>query len=182
MREIANPHDKTISKTLRKQASRDLQKLGQELAQLPIEKLHVLPIDNELDAAITQLRNTKSHIARKRQMQYVGKLLRSRDVEELIEALTAFEQQSKTVVASQHRAEAWRDYLLEHADTGLQALLTHCQHIDRQQLRTLIRQTRQEIKHEKPPASKRKLYRLLHQTDQQTSLPDLPAPLETTSG
>ena len=174
MRDIGDPHDKTISKTQRKQASRDLQKLGRELMQLPDYKLAPLSLDNELLAAIKQLRNTKSHIAHKRQMQYVGKLLRSRDIEALIEALDQNDKQNKSVIASQHRAEHWRDYLLENTDQGLQKLLDQHESIDRQQVRTLIRQANLEIQRNKPPATKRKLFRLLHQADQIQPLPPIP--------
>lgn len=182
-----NPHDKTLSRTQRKLASKSLQQLGQQLAALRPSERQALQLPADIDAAVDDLNNMRSHIARKRQMLYLGKLLRRIDTGDIIQLLQHSEQQTRQQVASQHRAERWREHLLAQGDQALQMLLQQLlsnpdtdQATDQasalpepQQLRALLRQAQQQLRSGKPPAASRKLYRLLYATDQVHTLPPL---------
>lgn len=174
MTEIPDPHDKSISKTKRKEASQELQKLGRDIAELPKDIFNSLELDKDLRVEIERLRKTTSHVARKRQMQFVGKLLRRESAEPLIMALEQYQQRGRDQVARQHRTEHWRDYLLSNGDNGLAELVDGDPRTDRQAVRQLIRQATREAQQEKPPAASRKLFRLLHKQDLEQTLPELP--------
>src|SRR5690606_6038928 len=77
------------SKTQLKQQSHELQKLGEAVAELSAERLAAVPMPEALRLAIGELRRTKSHEGRRRQLQYVGKLMRSADEAALREAVAA---------------------------------------------------------------------------------------------
>lgn len=174
MIEILDPHDKSLSRTKRKEASQALQKLGRDIAELPKDIFNALALDKDLHTEIERLRNTTSHVARKRQMQFVGKLLRRENAEPLFIALQEYQQRGRDQVARQHRVEHWRDYLLSNGDAGLTQLVNAVPTTDRQAVRQLIRQATREAQQQKPPAASRKLFRLLHQQDLQQALPDAP--------
>ncbi len=178
-----DPHDKTLSRTQRKLAAKSLQQLGQKLAALPVNVRQTLDLPADIAAAIDHLNSMRSHIARKREMLYLGKLLRRIDSSEIMERLQQNEQQTRQQVASLHRAERWREHLLRHGDQALQPLLQHllaCRNTladdvlaEPQQLRALLRQAQQQARANKPPAASRKLYRLLFAIDQAQALPQL---------
>lgn len=176
-----DPHDKTLSRTQRKLASKSLQQLGQRLAALRDSERAALDLPADILEAVTDLNNMRSHIARKRQMLYLGKLLRRIDAGDIVHQLEHSEQQTRQQVASQHRAERWREHLLSHGDQALQSLLTHLlsstDHapaqplVEPQQWRALLRQAQQQLRAGKPPAASRKLYRMLYAADQAQPLP-----------
>jgi len=178
-----DPHDKTLSRTQRKLAAKALQQLGQRLAALRASERQALNLPADIEAEIDHLNSMRSHVARKRQMLYLGKLLRRMDTGDIIGQLDHSEQQTRQQVASQHRAERWREHLLCHGDQALQPLLQHllaCRNTladdvlaEPQQLRALLRQAQQQARAGKPPAASRKLYRLLFAIDQAQALPQL---------
>jgi len=178
-----DPHDKTLSRTQRKLASKSLQQLGQRLAALRDSERAALDLPADILEAVADLNSMRSHIARKRQMLYLGKLLRRMDTGDIIDQLDHSEQQTRQQVASQHRAERWRDHLLSHGDQALQSLLAHLLSVadsaseqpatEPQQWRSLLRQAQQQLRAGKPPAASRKLYRLLYAADQAQPLPPL---------
>lgn len=174
-----NPHDKSLSRTKRKEASKALQQMGQRLAALKPQQRASLSLDADILAAIDDLNSISSHGAHKRQMLYLGKLLRRIDASELIIMLEQFDQQARQLTAGHQRAEQWRDYLLEHGDQALQSLLAqqsanHNSLLTSQSVRALLRQIQQQQQAGKPAAASRKLFRLLHAADQQQPLPVLP--------
>ncbi len=79
------------------------------------------------------------------------------------------------MTARQHRSEAWRDFLLKSGDTALEQLLVQRRDADAQAIRQLIRNTHNEARREKPPASARALFRLLRDMDEKAPLPLLQA-------
>jgi len=174
MNEIPDPHDKSLSRTQRKLAAQALQQLGSDIAGLPTTVFNALPIDKTLRKEFEHLRKIKSHVARKRQMLYVAKLLRREDPEPLFAALDKYQQQGREQTARQHRVEQWREYLLKHGDTALSELVDARPQIDRQTVRQLMRQTQAEIARQKPPTASRKLFRLLHKADLLENLPNVP--------
>jgi len=136
-------HDEPPSKTRLKKQSHDLQELGEQVAALPASRLEGLPIEERLRDAIDELRRTRSFEGKRRQLQYIGKLMRAEDVEPLREAVAAFRLGSAQDTLAMHQAEAWRERLLAE-DEALQQWIAEYPGTDTQQLRSLVRSARKE--------------------------------------
>ena len=152
--------DAIVSKTKRKQEMLELQSLGAKLVELPESQLEEMPMEDALRDAVLEAKRIKSHEAKRRQMQYIGRLMRDVDAAPLRERLEAITGHSAQAAAQHRRLEAWRERLL--ADDGaLTAFAAEHPGADLQALRTLIRNTRKEQKEAKPPRSYRELFRLI---------------------
>jgi ribosome-associated protein len=126
-----------------KKQMQDLQELGEAVASLPVDRLDKLRIDDRLRDAIDELRRTRSFEGRRRQLQYVGKLMKSEDPEPLREAVASFRVGSATDTLALHQAEYWRDQLLAGDDALAEWVKNHPA-TDVQQLRSLLRAARKE--------------------------------------
>jgi ribosome-associated protein len=135
--------DERPSKTQLKQQSHELQTLGEQLAALSDERLAHAPMPDALREAIQTYRRTKSHEGRRRQMQYVGKLMRTADAEVLREAVAAAALGSARDTLLLHEAERWRDALIADDDALTRWAAEHPAG-DMQPLRALVRQARRE--------------------------------------
>jgi ribosome-associated protein len=152
--------DEIVSKTKRKQEMTALQTLGAKLVALPESQLAEMPMDEKLRDAVLAARRIRSHEGKRRQMQYIGKLMRNVDPEPLRERLDAIDGHSARAAAQHRRLEGWRERLL--ADDGaLTAFAAEYPDADIQAIRTLIRNTRKEQKEAKPPRAYRELFRLI---------------------
>lgn len=140
------------SKTQMKKAMHALQSLGKDLLELPDSRLQSIPMPDTLRLALQELKRTRSHEGRRRQLQYVGKLMRSADAEPLREAVAAQQLGSARDTLALHEAERWRDRLLASDDALTEWLARHPQS-DAQALRTLIRNARREAPAAAPPES-----------------------------
>jgi len=149
-----------VSKTVRKQEMLDLQKMGVELAALPLSQLENISIPEGLRKAILEAKKINSHGAKKRQMQYVGRLMREVDAAPIRAQLDALNSGSAQSAAAHRRLEAWREKLLAD-DEALTEFAIAFPGSDVQALRTLIRNTRKEQLEAKPPRSFRELFRLI---------------------
>ena len=132
-----------VSKTQLKKASHDLQDLGEAVVALPDDRLNGLPIDETLLYAIRQFRKTRSHEGRRRQMQYIGKLMRRTDPEPLREAVAAMDLGHAKDSLALHQAERWRAELVA-GDEALTGWTEAHPHSDVQQLRSLVRAARKD--------------------------------------
>ena len=132
------------SKTRLKKQSHELQSLGEALAELPDARLAALELPEILRDAIEQYRRTRSHEGRRRQMQYIGKLMRQTDETPLREAVAEAEIGSARQTLLLHECERWRDALLADDEA-----LTRWMHLhpesDAQHLRSLVRAARREV-------------------------------------
>ena len=126
-----------------KKQMQDLQELGEAVAALPVDRLDKLPIDERLRDAIDELRRTRSFEGRRRQLQYIGKLMKSEDLAPLREAVASYRVGSATDTLALHQAEYWRDQLLA-GDDALQKWVEAYPATDIQQLRSLVRSARKE--------------------------------------
>jgi len=129
-----------VSKSELKRASHALQDLGKKLAALPADLLARIPLDDQLLEAIAlakRIQNKRS--ALKRHYQFLGKLLRARDTDPIIAALTEIDQESQQSMQRHHRAERWRDRIIEQGNDAIDALLEEVERADRQKLRQLWR-------------------------------------------
>ena len=163
-----------ISKSQRKRDAHELLDLAKKLIAMPESRLNRMPMDDNLREEIEFASSIRAHGARKRQLMTVGKMLRKRDTEELIDAVNGIDQKNRQVNARFHHVEAWRDRLVEGTDQELSELLEQSPDINVQTLRQLIRNAKKEAKLGKPPAASRKLFKLLRETDEQSQLPALP--------
>jgi ribosome-associated protein len=163
-----------ISKSQRKRDAHELLNLAKKLIAMPESRLKRMPMDDDLREEVEFARNIRSHGARKRQLMTVGKMLRKRDTEELIDAINGIDQKNRQVNARFHHIEAWRDRLVEGNNQDLSELLEQSPDINVQTLRQLIRNAKKEAKLGKPPAAARKLFKLLRENDEQSALPVLP--------
>jgi ribosome-associated protein len=151
------------SKTRLKQQSHDLQKLGMALAELPDARLQQLGLPERLLDALLQYRSTRSHEGRRRQLQYVGKLMRDVDDAPLREAVAESKLGSARDTLLLHRAEAWRDALLADDEALTRWLHEHAD-CDAQHLRSLVRAARREAAlppEQRNPRAHRELYQFI---------------------
>lgn len=158
-----------VSKTQRKKEMHELQALGATLVELPLAQLETVELDEKLRQAVMEARGIRSHEARRRQLQYIGRLMREVDPEPIRNRLAALTGHSAQEVARHKRLEALREELLAD-DAALTAYVAAHSGADLQVLRTLIRNARKEQKEGRPPRSYRELFRVLRDLD-------TPAPL-----
>lgn len=156
--------DERPSKTRRKKEMHALQALGEELLALSKERLARVPMPEELLDAVREAQRITQHGARRRQLQYIGKLMRSVDPAPIREALDALAGNSREETARQHRTERLRTELL--ADEGvLQRIADNWPGADLQHLRVLRRNALREQEQDKPPRAFRELFRILRDLD-----------------
>lgn len=151
------------SKTQRKKEMAALQDLGVALVRLSTDQLARIDLPERLREAIGAARRVTAHEGRRRQLQYVGKLMRGVDPEPIRRALVAISGDSREAVELMHRCERWRDRLLDD-DGALTELLSTHPEIDAQSLRATIRAARRERVAGAAPKHARELYRWLHAT------------------
>ena len=135
--------DARPSKTQLKKQSHDLQALGEQVAALPQDRLDALEMPEALRDAIAEYRRTRSHEGRRRQMQYVGKLMRSADEDALREAVAAYELGSARETLKLHETERWRAELIAD-DAAVERWIAAHPDSDVQRLRSLVRAARRD--------------------------------------
>ena len=151
-----------VSRTKKKQHVEELQKLGAALIELPAATLDALELPAQLLAAVREAQRITSHGARRRQLQFIGKVMRKIDPEPVRAAVAAITNQSATVRARQKRLEQWRERLIAD-DAALTEFAGKHAGADLQAMRTLIRNARKEIAEAKPPRAQRELFRLIRE-------------------
>jgi len=155
--------DELPSKSQRKRDMHELQDLGVELVELTEQQLASVELPENLFDAVMAARRITKHEARRRQMQYIGKLMRGIDPEPIRERISAFKAVSHTQTARLHLLERWRARLLED-DGALTELLNEHPHADAARLRLLMRNAARERAAGQPPKSFRALFQLLNET------------------
>ena len=149
-----------ISKTRRKQAVHALQALGEELVELKEEQLAAVEMPERLRDAVMAARGITSHEARRRQLQYIGKIMRNVDPAPIRAALDVWRSQASSHTAAHQRAESWRERLLDD-DAALSALLQEYPQADARHLRALMSAALRERESNRPPRSYRELFQAL---------------------
>ena len=155
------------SRSEQRRAALDVLELGEQLAAMTATQLGRLPIPEELLPHIRETQRITSHGARKRQQAFLAKQMRKLDDEVLDairDAMSKDGEAARRETAALHRVEALRDALLgDDADAALTALLAAHPQADRQQLRQLLRNVREERAKNKPPRAFRELFRVLRE-------------------
>jgi ribosome-associated protein len=146
--------------------------LAHRLVEQPAARLLQLPLSEELVAIVVSAQKITAQIARKRQVGFLAKKLRRED-DESLEAIRASMEHDKADSrrenAALHRIEALRDQLVAEGDSVLSEFLIEYPHADRQHLRQLARNAREEKLRNKPPHAYRELFRELRELMQDNS-------------
>ena len=159
-----DPFDQApISKSQRKREAHALQALGESLVKLNKSALAQIPLSDGLRHAIEAAQHLHQHGALKRQLQYIGKLMRQCDVEPIRTAYEKVTNSFREDVEQHHELEQWRDRLLSDGDAAMEQLLAEYPGVDRQHLRQLIRTAQMETAKAKPPKAARELFRYLRE-------------------
>jgi ribosome-associated protein len=158
-----------ISKTQKKKEAESLQKLGEKLVRLPTEQLKEFGLPVELFDAVQFAKTVKQRIALKRQMQYIGTLMRKIDPEPIKEAINHLEHGNYKKAVVFKEIEKWRDELTAGNKTLMEEILGKYRAADRQQLSQYIRNAIKERDNNKPPRSSRVLFRYLKEIRSENS-------------
>ena len=152
------------SKSQKKRDMHALQEMGAELVELSAERLARIDMPDDLREALREAQRLTKHEARRRQMQYIGRLMRDVDPAPLREALDVVKGASAIENARQHRLERLRERLLED-----EAVLTEIGSVhpgaDLTRLRQLRRNALKDREEGRPPRAFRELFRLLRELD-----------------
>lgn len=151
-----------ISKTQVKQMMHELQALGAALVELPVSKLKQIELPDNLRDAILDAQRITAHGGRRRQLQYVGKLMRNVDPAPIQQKLDQWNGNHNAETARLHKLENWRQRLIED-DAALPEFLALHANSDIQHIRNLIRNARREASLNKPPKSSRELFKVLRE-------------------
>jgi ribosome-associated protein len=149
-----------VSKTEMKNDMIELQQLGEALVELKPAALEKFPLPADLAEAIEDAQRFKNE-ARRRQLQYIGRLMRHIDVEPIQAALDKYRNKHAQATAAFHRLEQQRDQLIEEGDTAINAVIEKYPEVDRQQLRHLVRQAKKEQQSGKSSKAAREIFQLL---------------------
>lgn len=154
------------SRSQQRRDALEVLELARQLSQLTPQQLDRLPISERLRPHIDETRRITSHIAHKRQLQYLAKQMRKEDDEALHairDALDVHGDAAREEAARLHRAERWRDRLIDEGDAALAELLDAHPDADRQRLRQLARNAHEERNRNRPPHAYRELFRELRE-------------------
>jgi ribosome-associated protein len=154
--------DDLVSKTQRKRQMHELQELGAALVELPESQLRAMALDEELARAVLEARRIASREAKRRQLQYVGRLMRGLDPEPIRAMLARVTGRGARTIARHRRLEAWRERLMDD-DAALTEFAADHPGADLQALRALIRTARREAGEGRPPRAYRELFRMIRE-------------------
>ncbi|MBB3104697.1 ribosome biogenesis factor YjgA [Azomonas macrocytogenes] len=143
-----------------------LQELGERLSTLKPDLIDRLPLSDALHKALQDAPKHKAHIARKRHIQYIGKLMRDQDIDAIMALLEQLDTSTRQYNERFHALERWRDRLLAEGDEALEAFFVDYPQTDRQHLRGLLRQAQHEAARNKPPAAARKVFKYIRELDE----------------
>lgn len=168
--DASDPDDQRPSKSVRKRQMHALQEMGERLVGLPRADLDRIQIDDErLREAVELARSITARGGLKRQLQFIGKLMRSVDVEPIAEGLAMLDQQHSATTAEFHRVELARDRLRAEGDAALGDILAIWPEAEISLLRQWIRQHPREIERGNAKAHSKKLFRYLSGLDRTDS-------------
>jgi len=158
----AQPQREGPSKSQRKRDSHALQELGERLVELSPARLAELALPEPLHEAIETARGIRSHEARRRQLQRVGKLMREVDPEPIRDALAVDGSRHRAEVARMHAAEHWRDRLIAEPEALAAFAASHPGAASAAPWAELVRLAHAERAAGQPPRRSRELYRALN--------------------
>ncbi|RLA03519.1 MAG: ribosome-associated protein [Gammaproteobacteria bacterium] len=155
--------EQEISKTLLKKEMLALHKLGKKVVSLPDSQLKLMPLDEKLLDAVLAARKITKHGGLKRQLQYIGKLMRHVDPEPIREALLKIEEGQQQDSLLFHLKEQWRDKLLTGESKILTEFFNQYPDTDLQRLRQLLRNYKGAKTEAKKTQAARLVFKLISQ-------------------
>ncbi|MBI5665376.1 MAG: DUF615 domain-containing protein [Nitrospirae bacterium] len=159
------------SKTQKKKEALSLQELGERLVKMPPEQLDDIGLPGEIYEAVQFAKTIKSHGAYRRQMQYIGALMRKIDTVPIVEALNNIEQGYYKRTLTFKEIENWRDELLAGNEELIDEILIKCPDADRIKIAQLVQTALKEKEHNNPPRASRVLFRYLRDIRSEQSGP-----------
>ena len=166
--EDTNIDSTIISKTKLKAQADVAQDIGKKLIALSKDRLIKLELPETLFDAVMEAKRLTANGAVRRQLQYLGRLMRDVDSTPIVDQLEAWEGKNTQENARFHTMERWRTRLIGEP-AALQEFLTNYPQIDIQQFRTLIRNAQKEEATQKPPKSSRELFKLIREVSENES-------------
>jgi ribosome-associated protein len=152
--------DSVVSKTELKKDSKKIQQFGRKISELTINNIKAFKFPLTIYEAVIGLKNLKSNSAKKRQVQYLGKLLREFDLTHAFLVMKQLEVSSQKEIQRNHIIEGWRDKLLSNNDS-ITEFIDEFPKIDRQSLRQTISNAQREKKDSKGAKYSRQLFKLI---------------------
>jgi ribosome-associated protein len=159
MRSSMNDQERP-SKTQLKREMDELQALGARLVEINDERLASVELPELLREAVLEARRIRSREGRRRQLQYIGKLMREVDPQPIRARFAEWDGQSTAANAAHHRAERWRSRLLDD-ESALTEFARECSGADLQQLRACVREVRKDRLAGRTSRHYRELFRLV---------------------
>jgi ribosome-associated protein len=153
--------DEPVSKSQKKRDADFLQKIGVKFIELSMAKLDALPLSDQLYKAIVDAKSIKSHGAKRRQAQLIGKLMRASDYEAILAAYNQIVEEDSAVTANFHEVELWRDKLITEGKESLTEFIDTYQPEDVQHLRQLVKKAFDDRSKEKNTGASTALFRYL---------------------
>lgn len=157
-----------VSRTALKKYVEELQELGKRITELRPDQQSQVPMGERLREAVAEMARISSNGAKKRHLNFIGKLMRHEDEDAIRDAIERFDSASAAHNQRFHRLERLRDGLLSDTQKTLDEVLELFPDCDIQHMRTLIRNAQREQTQNKPPASFRKLFQYLRELDEQS--------------
>lgn len=160
--------ERFVSKTQLKAEADAQQAIGKKLIELPKDRLHKLVLPEALLEAVIEAKRLTANGAIRRQLQYIGRLMRDTDIAPIVEQLNRWEGKHNDENARFHLLERWRDRLINDVSGSsvLQEFVALYPQVEIQQLRTLSRNAQKEAAANKPPKSSRELFKLLREASE----------------
>ena len=155
-----------LSRSEKKRRSTAIQKIGEELASFPLTAIRSFNLPDDLLQEYEELHSITKHEAKRRKMQYIGKMLREVDIEPIRARIEEVREGKAAQSADFHHLERLRDRLLENDSTAMDYVLDTYSNVDIQRFRQLVRNARKEREKGKPPKSARALFRYLRELEQ----------------
>ena len=156
--------DEAPSRSQLKRESAAVQGLGEELCKLPGQVLTDIGVDEELREAIIVWQKTATHEGKRRQMQYVGRLMRNVDTRRLFTAWQKFKADGAASAKALHEIEELRQRLIDNAPGVWSEVFSKFPDIDKHELEHLVKEAKEEQKAGKPPRAFRAVFRLLRES------------------
>lgn len=154
------------SKTQIKRELHALQDLGARLTTLKPELIAKLPLTDGLRKALAEAPKHTANAAKKRHVQFIGKLMRDQDIDAILALVEQVDASTRQYNERFHALERWRDRLLGGDDEVLDSFVAEYPDADRQHLRQLVRQAQQESARNKPPTAARKIFKYIRELDE----------------
>ncbi|HSG87708.1 MAG TPA: ribosome biogenesis factor YjgA [Pseudomonadales bacterium] len=148
------------SKSQIKREMHALRDLGQRITELSKGQRAALPLSEAMRRALVEFDRIRSREARRRHLSFIGKVMRTEDIDAITETLDRSDASSAVATRELHALEAWRDRLLAD-DEAMAAFITAYPNSDRPRLRALVRNARREAERDGDRRHFRELFRIL---------------------